>query len=83
MSHTSHSQIHANLGALALEIGAQVFHNVLAGTLGNAYHVLSSPRHLTALLHELLAGSLALGAELGSLGALENVTANRTYKLLH
>ena len=83
MGHTGHSQVHTDLGALAGEVGAQVSHDVLGRTLGHAHHVLSGPAHIGALLHELAAGSLALGTFLGGLVAFMNITANAANILAH
>ena len=88
MSNASHGQVHTNLAALALKVGAQVVNDVLGdlGELANADDVLGSPGHLgVALLDEAVAGDAALGAlEIGGqLLAVEllNVTANGAYKL--
>ena len=51
--------------------------------LGHADHMLSSPAHLSTLLHELLLGSLALGAKIRGGIPLVNITANRANKLFH
>ena len=39
---SGHGKVHAHLRALALEVGAQVLHDILADALGNAYHMLCS-----------------------------------------
>ena len=49
-----HCQIHADLGALALEVSAQISHDVLRSALCNAYNVLSCPGLVSGLLLELL-----------------------------
>ena len=88
MGNASHSQVHTNLGALALEVSAQVGDDVLGHALlvSNAHDVLGGPGHLALLdLGEAVAGDAALGAlEIGGqLLAVEllNVTANGAYKL--
>ena len=83
VGHTGHGQVHANLGALAVEVGAQILHDVLGSTLGHAHHVLSGPTHLGALLHELAAGGLALGTFLRGLVAFMDITANAANILAH
>ena len=83
MGNTGHSQVHTDLGALAGEVGAQILHDVLRSTLGHAYHMLSSPAHLSALLHELLLRSLALGAKIRGRIPFVNITADRANKLFH
>ncbi len=78
-----HGQIHADLGALALEVGAQALDDLLldlggdirAELLADADDVLGSPAHLSLLFFELAAGDLADGAELGGIVALMDVTA--------
>ena len=79
----AHGQIHAHLGALAVEIGAQIRDDVLGSALGHAHHVLSRPAHLLGLLDELAGGRLADGAELGGSLALVHIAADGTDKLLH
>jgi hypothetical protein len=85
VSHTGHGQIHTYLGALALEVGAQVSNDILGSALGNTHNVLSSPRKGSALflLDELIAGNLALRAGLGGRIALMNITANGANPLCH
>ena len=83
VGHTGHGQVHADLGALAGEVGTQVLHDVLRSALGHADHVLSSPAHFGALLHELRCGSMALRTFLGGLLALVNITTNAANKLFH
>lgn len=86
MSDAGHGQVHTDLGALALKVGAQVGDDVLGHTLlGNAHNVLGSPSKATLiLLQEAGTGNAALGALkiLGQLVAviLFNITANGANK---
>jgi hypothetical protein len=83
----AHGKIHADLGALTVEVGAQVLDDVLGNLikLANANDVLGSPSHIAGLLGELSARAAALGALviLGQLIAVElfYITANGAYKL--
>lgn len=88
MSDARHGQVHTDLGALALKVGAQVGNDVLRDTLhlGDAHDVLGSPLELTLLLlQEARTGNAALGALkiLGQLIAVElfHITANGANKL--
>ena len=81
--HPAHGQVHADLGALSIEIGPQVLHNILGRTLGHAHHVLRGPAHLGALLHKLAGRRLALGTFLGGLIALMHITTNTADILAH
>ena len=88
MSDASHGQVHTDLGALALKVGAQVGNDVLGDALhlGDAHDVLGSPLELTLLLlQETRTGNAALGAleVLGQLVAVElfHITANGANKL--
>ena len=88
MSDASHGQVHTDLGALALKVGAQVGNDVLGDALhlGDAHDVLGSPLELALLLlQEARAGNAALGALeiLGQLVAVElfHITANGANKL--
>lgn len=88
MSDASHGQVHTDLRALALEVGAQVGNDVLGDTLhlGDAHDVLGSPLELPLLLlQETRTGNAALGAleVLGQLVAVElfHITANGANKL--
>ena len=74
--HAGHRQIHADLRALALEVGAQAVQNFLGHALRHADHMLGGPAHLTALLDKLLSRNLALGALLRGLFAFPHITAN-------
>ena len=76
MRRTRHGQIHANLGALAGEVLAQTLLNLFGSVLRNADYMLGGPGLFLGHLLELGAGSLANGAELGSLGTFVHVTAN-------
>ena len=83
MGHTGHGQIHADLGALAVEVHAQALDDLLRRALGHADHMLSRPGLLTSLLLELLPGRLALRAELRSGLPLVNIATNGADKLFH
>ena len=88
---TGHRQIHTDLGALALEVGAQTVDDLLLNLLGHiraeglahAHNVLGSPRLLFLLLDELIAGDVAHGTLGRGIGTLVNVTADRADPLLH
>jgi len=79
----SHGQVHADLGALAVEVHAQTLEDLLGSALSDADDVLSSPGHLAFLLLELGGRSLALGAELGRGVALMNITTYAANPLSH
>ena len=88
MSNASHGQVHTDLGALALKVGAQIGNDVLGDALhlGDAHDVLGSPLELALLLlQEARARNAALGALeiLGQLVAVElfHITANGANKL--
>ena len=89
--HTRHRQIHTDLGALALEVGAQTVDDLLADILGNivakdlayAHNVLGSPGLLRRLQDEFFTADVADRALGGGNITLVNVTANRTDPLLH
>ena len=88
MSDASHGQVHTDLRALALKVGAQVGNDVLRDTLhlGDAHDVLGGPLELALLLlQETRTGNAALGALkiLGQLVAVElfHITANGANKL--
>src|SRR5699024_10820204 len=83
VGHTGQGQVHAHLRALALEVLTQALEDLLGSALGHAYHVLSGPALLAGLLHDLLLGGLADGAEIGRGLALVYVTTDGTNKLLH
>ena len=73
---TAHGQVHANLGALAVEVHAQALDDAGVNALGNAHAMLVGIGLFTAHGLELALGSLALGAEFGSFGTFINVAAN-------
>ena len=82
-----HREVHADLGALAVEVGAEVLDDVLgdALSLADADDMLGSPGELALLLGEAGAGALALradvvGGELVSVVLLD-VTAHGADKL--
>ena len=83
MGYAGHSQIHTDLGALALEIGAQALQDLGVDALGDAHDMLSGPRHLAALLHKLLGADAALGALGGGGIALVDIAADAANKLFH
>ena len=91
MCHASHSQIHTDLSALTLEVGAQTVNDLLADFLGNvvakhladAHYMLGSPGLLLGLQGELFTGNMANRALCGGNIAFMNITANRTDPLLH
>lgn len=91
MGHAGHGQIHAHLGALALEVGAQTVDDLLTDFLGHivaedlayAHHMLGSPGLLLGLEQELLAADVAHRALGRGNIAFMHITANRTYPLLH
>ena len=81
VGHTAHGQVHANLAALTVEVGAQALDHILGDVLGNAHHMLGDIGVL-ALLHKLVLGCLADGAELRSL-TLGNITTDGANELFH
>ena len=91
MGHTGHGQIHTDLGALALEVGAQTVDDLLADILGDivakdlayAHDVLGGPGLLFRLQQELVAADVADRALGGGNITLVNITANRTDPLFH
>ena len=78
-----HRQVHANLGALALEVCAQILHNVFRSALRYADNMLSRPGLLAGLLLELLSRSMADRALSRSRFAFINITTYGTNELLH
>ena len=84
MGNAGHRQVHANLGALAGEVHAQTFQNLLIHAGSNPDHMLGSPGEgALLLLLELGSGSLALGAEFGGGVPFVNITADGANKLSH
>ena len=91
VSDASHCQVHADLGALALEVCAQAaddlladaFGNVCAEALADADYMLSCPGLLLGLLDELAAGDIADGALLRGSVAFVNVTTYGAYPFCH
>jgi hypothetical protein len=80
---TSHRQIHTHLGALTIEVGAQIHHDILGRAPGNAQNVLGSPGSLAGLLVELGTGRAALWALFRCGITLVDITANGADKLFH
>ena len=80
---TAHCQIHANLGALAVEVHYQAVIDFLVYALRNADLMLASKGSALFLLDELLSRRFALGAELRSLLTFIDITAYRTHKFFH
>ena len=86
-----HCKVHADLGALALEVGSQavddllahLFGHIRAELLADADDMLRRPAHIFLLLNKLRAGNVALGAKLGGILSLVNVTANRANPFFH
>jgi len=76
VSLTAHGQVHANLGALAVEIHAKALDDAGVNTLGHAHTMLVRIGLLFAHELELALGSLALGAEFRSFGTFVNIAAN-------
>ena len=83
VSHAGHGQVHADLGALALEVLTQALDDLLGSALGHAHHVLGSPGAVAALEDELLLGGLADGAEVGGGVTLMHVTTDGANPLFH
>ena len=91
LGDSGHGQIHADLRALALKVGAQTGNDFLANFLGNlvaedladADHMLGGPAQLLSLQGELAAGNLADRALLGGRVALMNITTYGTYPFFH
>ena len=74
--HARHRQIHADLGAFALEVLAQALNDFLRRALRNAHDVLRRPCHFGFLLDELARRRLANRALLRRLLAFVNITAH-------
>ena len=74
--HSGHGQVHTNLAALAVKILTQTVYDLGIHTLGHADYMLGSPGHLAVHLFKLGSRRLTNGAELGSLVALMNITAD-------
>src|SRR5699024_7397308 len=94
VGNAGHAQIHADLGALAVEVGHQLLEDVLLVLLadvGVILHslgidtvlVLSSQLHLALHLIELGTGGLADRAELRGILPFVDITADRANPLLH
>ena len=74
-----HRKVHTDLGALALEVGAQTLYDLGRNgcVLGNADHVLGSPGHLGINdLLKLVAACLANGALFGHVLGFNDLTAD-------
>ena len=83
LGHTSHSQIHADLAALALKVCAQTVHDLLRHALGlaDAHHMLGDVG-VAGLFHKCRGRSLADGALSRDL-AFSNITTNGANIFLH
>ena len=83
LSHASHCQVHTDLAALALEVGAQTIDDLLrnALSLADAHNVLGDVG-VAGLLDECGSGSLADRALLGD-GAFSDVATDGANVLLH
>ena len=83
LCHASHSQIHTDLAALALEVSAQTINDLLrhALCLADANNVLGNIG-VAGLLHKSGSGSLANGALSGDL-TLSDITTNGANVFLH
>jgi phage baseplate assembly protein gpV len=83
LCHTGHSQVHADLAALTLKVGAQTVHDLLGHTLSlaDAHHMLG---HIgvAGLFHKSGGRSLANGALSRDL-TFSNVTTNGANIFLH
>ena len=84
LSDAAHSQIHTDLGALAVEVLAQTFYYVSFDAFDVAYYVLASV-FLFAFFyfHEFRSACFAYGALSRSFVSHNCVTADCTYKFLH
>ena len=86
-----HGQIHADLAAFAVKVGAQLVNDMLldilrhlgAKGLANADDVFGGPGQFTLHFSKAGTGDLALGAELGRRVAFMNITANRADPFFH
>ena len=83
MCHARHSQIHAHLAALAVEVHTQTLDDFRIDALGNTHNVLGSPSHFTFLLNKLGSRRLTDRAELRSSLTLVHITTNSANKLRH
>ena len=94
MGDARHAQVHADLGALAVEVGLQLLEDVglvLVGDVGvvldrlviDAVLVLGGELKLTLDLLESAGRSVADRALRGRLGALVDVTADLADPLIH
>ena len=83
LGHAGHCQVHTDLAALALEVGAQTIDDLLrnALSLADAHNVLGDVG-VAGLLDECGSGSLADRALLGD-GAFSDVTTDGANILLH
>ena len=77
VSYAGHGQIHADLAAFAVEVGAEAFDDLGIYALSNAYHVLGGPALFVFFYgHEFVLARLADGAEFGGLRSFVYITAN-------
>ena len=82
----AHGEVHADFGALTLEVGLEARLDFGVDVLGDADLVLVCPGLLAVLLDDLdklRTGDLALGAGLGRSVADMDVAANGATELLH
>ena len=88
-SHSRHSEVHTDLAAFAVEVGAQTLYDLggNVGFLGNAYYVLGSEGTKVLLLlddlNEFLGGLLAQGASGRGILAYYDLTAYGTFPFFH
>ncbi len=84
LGHTAHGQVHADLAALAVKVGAQILDDVGGSAFGHAHYMLVSENQtLGGLLVELRGGSATDRALLGRGVALVYVTTNGADKFFH
>ena len=83
VSRSGHRKIHTNLCALALEVCAEVFLDILANITCNTDHMLCSPGHLLFLLYELIRRRMAYRTLLWWNLSLINIATYGTYPSLY
>ena len=85
VSCSCHSEVHTDLGALAVEVSAKPLDDLIGNTLGYADLMLACDNQLALALCyslELVAAGMALRTFIGSLFSNINITADCTY-ILH